>query len=93
MQSYDTSLRFGFQLRIPTSFYRGSVGAIITYSVTDEESFNDVPYWIDEVQKLVHPDTRLALVGTKCDCTSDKVVEYSRACDFAIVRDRSLSSK
>ena len=74
------------QLWQTSSFFRGTVGVIVTYSATDEESFNNVPYWIDEVRKRVHPGTGLALVGTKCDCTSDKVVEYSRAQEFASER-------
>ena len=68
------------------AYYRGSVGIIITYSATDEGSFEDVLFYIDEVKQYAHPDTRLALVGTKCDCTEDKVVEYHRARDFASER-------
>ena len=65
------------------AYYRNSVYAIITYSVIDKESFDNVPYWIEHVKRYAHSDTRLALVGTKCDCTDDKVVDYTRARDFA----------
>ena len=70
----------------PKVLFKGVHGVIITYSAADEESFSNVPYWIDEVRKYVQPDTRLVLVGTKCDCTSDKVVEYTRAREFASER-------
>ena len=69
---------------LTSAYYKGSVCAIITYSATDEESFNNVPYWMEEVKKYAHrPDTILALVGTKCDCIEDKAVDYCRARDFA----------
>ena len=69
--------------KLTRAYYKPSVYAIITYSVTDKETFNNVPFWIEEVKKYAHSDIRLALVGTKCDCTDDKVVDYTRARDFA----------
>ena len=71
------------RLSLPRIYYKGACCAVITYSATDEESFKSVPYWIEEMKTNAHPDIRLALMGTKCDCTKDKVVEYHRARDFA----------
>ena len=85
LQVWTTGRTHNFH-SLTRAYYRGSVGIIITYSATDEESFEDVPYYFDQVKKYAHPDVRLALVGTKCDCTEGKVVEYRRARDFASER-------
>ena len=82
LQVWTTGRTHNFH-SLTRAYYRGSGYAIITYSATDEESFNNVPYWMEEAKKYAHPDTRLALVGTKCDCIEDKVVDYCRARDFA----------
>ena len=79
MGSINRSHRFP----ISKSDFKGSIGAVITFSATDEESFNNVPFWIEEVKKITHSNTRLVLVGTKYDCTYDTVVDYIRARDFA----------
>ena len=85
LQVWTTSRTHG-RHALARAYYRGSVGIIITYSATDKGSFEDVAFFFEEVKKYAHPDSRLVLVGTKCDCTEDKVVEYHKARDFASER-------
>ena len=70
------------------SFYRSFGGIIITYNATKEETFESVPYWIEEISKESHPDTKIVLVGTNSDRVDEKVVDYTRARDFA--RERQI---
>ena len=64
-------------------FYRSTVGVVIAYDSSKEESFNNVPNWVEEVKTVGRPDMKLLIVGTKCDRTSDKTVEYWKAKDYA----------
>ena len=71
---------------ITRAYYRGCAGSIITYNATREESFENVPYWIEEISRYAHPDAKIVLVGTNCDRVDEKVVDYTRARDFASER-------
>ena len=82
---YDISGQPRFRIH-GTSHFREATGIIIIYSVTQEDTFNSVPNWLEEIERYAHPDVKLLLLGTKCDCTSRKVVEYHRAREFASER-------
>ena len=71
---------------ITRAFYRGCVGIVLTYNATKEETFENVPYWIEEISRNTHPDAKIVLVGTNGDRVDDKVVEYTRVRDFASER-------
>lgn len=72
---------------IPTlnrrTFYRGSVGVIIAYDTCKEETFNNVPHWVEEVKTVGRPDMKLLIVGTNCDRASDKTVDYLKVRSYA----------
>ena len=86
LELWDT----GGQSRFRMAYYRRCVtcvGIIITYNTTKEESFENVPYWIEELsQEEYYPDAKIVLVGTNGDRVDEKVVEYTRAKDFASER-------
>ena len=71
---------------ISKAFYRGCAGIIVAYNVTKEWTFNGVPYWIEEGLKNAHPDAKMVLVGTNGDRIDDKIVDFTRARDFASER-------
>ncbi len=51
-------------------YYRDAVGAIICYDVTNEQSFESVQYWVNEmIENTNYSDGGfvLALAGNKCD--------------------------
>lgn len=68
------------------SLYRSSAGIVITYNTIKRETFNSVPYWLEQVRRNARPDVKLVLVGTKCDCTDERVVSYITAKHFAVER-------
>ena len=43
---------------------------------------DDVPYWLEEVKKYAIPKATVMLVGSRCDLTEEKVVDYRTAKDF-----------
>ena len=57
-----------------TLFYRGTLGIIITYDITDEQKFINLRIWIDKIILQAPIDTRLMLVGNKCDLSNERKV-------------------
>lgn len=59
---------------------RGGAHAVqVVYDVTDQESFNNVKQWLNEIDRYASENVNKLLVGNKSDLTSKKVVEYSVA--------------
>ena len=81
LQVWDTAGKERFRTTI-RCFYGGAAGIVITYSATKEETFDNVPYWIEHARKFGPPDIKLIIVGTGCDCKGKKV-DYVTAKDFA----------
>ena len=52
---------------ITASFYRGAVGALILYDITNEESFNKAKKYLSELKEYATNDIVVMLVGNKCD--------------------------
>ena len=51
----------------------------IVYDVTDQESFNNVKQWLNEIDRYASENVNKLLVGNKCDLTANKVVSYETA--------------
>ena len=49
------------------------------YDVTDQESFNNVKQWLNEIDRYASESVNKLLVGNKCDLTSQKVVSTETA--------------
>ncbi|KAL8152185.1 hypothetical protein V2J09_009945 [Rumex salicifolius] len=56
---------------------------IVVYDVSDEESFNNVKQWLNEVDRYASENVNKLLVGNKCDLTENKAVPYEQAKAFA----------
>lgn len=82
LQIWDTSGQERFRT-ITSSYYRGSHGIVVVYDVTNEESFNNVKHWFQEVDKYAMDNVNKLLVGNKCDQSSEKVVPYDEAKELA----------
>jgi GTPase SAR1 family protein len=53
------------------------------YDVTDQESFENVRNWLQEIERYANENVNKLLVGNKCDLTSKKVVDYTTAKELA----------
>lgn len=82
LQIWDTAGQERFRT-ITSSYYRGSHGIIIVYDVTDQESFNGVKMWLQEIDRYATSTVLKLLVGNKCDLEDKRVVEHDVAREFA----------
>lgn len=46
------------------------------YDVTDQESFNNVKQWLNEIDRYASENVNKLLVGNKCDLAESRVVSY-----------------
>jgi small GTP-binding protein len=73
-------------LRTIRSFYcRGSHGIIVAYDITNHNSFDNVSYWMKEINRFASPDCCRCLVGNKAD--------LSEKCVVSTEEDRALSNR
>jgi small GTP-binding protein len=72
-QIWDTAGQERYR-SIASSYYRGAVGALLVYDVTDRNSFNHVPTWLKEVEENAEKDCLIMLVGNKTDLNDQRTV-------------------
>ncbi|KAK5869210.1 hypothetical protein PBY51_010158 [Eleginops maclovinus] len=82
LQIWDTAGQERFRT-ITSSYYRGAHGIIIVYDVTEQESFNNVKQWLEEINRYACENVSRLLVGNKSDLISKKVVDLSTGQDLA----------
>ena len=66
LQIWDTAGQERFK-SITTAYYRGVNGIILTYDVSNRETFDNIDKWIDDINKFAPPDVLILLVGNKSD--------------------------
>ena len=82
LQVWDTAGHQRFRT-ITQSYYRASHGVIVVYDATREKTYDNVPYWLEEMKKYARPEATVMLVGSKCDLPEEKMVDYRTVKDFA----------
>jgi len=82
LQVWDTGgeERFG---SIRPMYYRGSLGAILVFDLTNYASFEHLPKWIEEVRKNINIEIPLLLVGNKSDLADQRAVSIEEINNFA----------
>ncbi|XP_020642829.1 ras-related protein Rab-1A isoform X3 [Pogona vitticeps] len=76
--AWDTAGQERFRT-ITSSYYRGAHGIIIVYDVTDQDSFNNMHLWMEEIDRYASENVNKLIVGNKSDLTSKKAVDYTTA--------------
>jgi len=82
LQIWDTAGQERFRT-ITSSYYRGAHGIIVVYDCTDQETFNNVKQWLEEIDRYACDNVNKLLVGNKCDLHTKKVVDYTTAKEYA----------
>merc|ERR1711931_530461 len=77
LQIWDTAGQERYRT-ITTAYYRGAMGFILMYDITNEESFRAVADWAGQVKTCSWDNTQVVLVGNKCDMEEERVVTYEQ---------------
>lgn len=73
LQIWDTAGQERFK-NITQTYYKGAMGIILTYSVTEEMSFENIERWITQINENTSPDVKKILIGNKCDLQPNRKV-------------------
>ncbi|PON97886.1 Small GTPase superfamily, Rho type, partial [Trema orientale] len=79
LDSYISTIGVDFKIRTVEQDGKTIKLQIVVYDVTDQESFNNVKQWLNEIDRYASENVNKLLVGNKCDLTANKVVSYETA--------------
>ena len=69
-QIWDTAGQERYRA-VASSYYRGAVGALIVYDITNNRSFLNVETWMTELKSKGPPGMVILLVGNKSDLADE----------------------
>lgn len=81
-QVWDTAGQERYRA-ITSAYYRGAVGALITYEIAKLRTFNNIERWLNELREHSDPDIVIMLVGNKMDLKHLRAVNTEDAQEFA----------
>jgi len=73
LQIWDTAGQERFRT-ITTAYYRGAMGILLVYDVTDKSSFESIRKWFSNVEQHATEGVNKILIGNKCDWIERRVV-------------------
>mmetsp|Transcript_4563 Transcript_4563/g.8037 ORF Transcript_4563/g.8037 Transcript_4563/m.8037 type:complete len:485 (+) Transcript_4563:284-1738(+) len=71
-QIWDTAGQERFHV-ITRTYYRGAHGIALVYDVTNEHSFKQISYWMNNIRAHAGPDVFIVLFGNKVDLPNRQV--------------------
>lgn len=82
LQIWDTAGQETFR-SITRSYYRGTIGCLMVYDITNRESFESLEYWISDLQKYCDQNMVIVLIGNKTDLEDKRKVSFDEGKEFA----------
>jgi len=76
LQIWDTAGQERFKT-ITTAYYRGAMGILLVYDVTNEDSFSNISSWMRAIEQHASDSVNKVLLGNKAD-TSGPLVSQRR---------------
>jgi Ras-related protein Rab-8A len=78
LQIWDTAGQERFRT-ITTAYYRGAMGILLVYDVSDETSFTNVRNWMRQIDQNAAENVNRILIGNKSDVdAADRVILLSK---------------
>jgi Ras-related protein Rab-2A len=81
LQIWDTCGQEAYRSLI-TSFYRNASLAILVYSIDNQNSYNNIEAWLNEIKSQANPETKTFLIGNKVDLESQRTIPKEIAQQF-----------
>ncbi|XP_028306036.1 ras-related protein Rab-8B [Gouania willdenowi] len=83
LQIWDTAGQERFRT-ITTAYYRGAMGIMLVYDISNEKSFENIKNWIRNIEEHATSDVEKMILGNKCDMTDRRQVSKDRGEKLAI---------
>jgi len=87
LQIWDTAGQERFHT-ITTSYYRGAMGIMLVYDITNAKSFDNIAKWLRNIDEHANEDVERMILGNKCDMEDKRVVSKERG--EAIAREHNI---
>ncbi len=84
LQIWDIAGQTKF-MDVNKAYYNGAKGVIVVFDVTREETFMDIPKWIERVKTSVENDIPILMVANKMDLTEQIAVDKKRAVEYSAI--------
>jgi Ras-related protein Rab-11A len=81
LQIWDTGGQERFS-SIRPMYYRGSLGALLIFDLTNSSTFDHLPGWIEEVRTNIKTEIPLLLVGNKSDLVEQRAISLEEINEF-----------
>lgn len=85
LQIWDTAGQERFK-SVTRSYFRGSIGVVICYDITNPDSFEKVKTWLAEVKQFARSEATYMIFGNKLDLAKEqgqRQVSYTEGAKFA----------
>lgn len=86
LQIWDTAGQERFRT-ITTAYYRGAMGIMLVYDITNEKSFENIKNWIRNIEEHASYDVEKMILGNKCDITDRRQVSREKGEQVRIASD------
>ena len=63
------------------AYYRGAMGILLVFDVTDKNSFSNIRNWIRNIESHASEDVKKVLIGNKADMSANRVCAPSSSMD------------
>jgi small GTP-binding protein len=73
LQIWDTAGQERFRT-ITTAYYRGAMGILLVYDVSDDTTFANVRNWMRQIEQNAAENVNRVLIGNKCDVDASERV-------------------
>uniref|UniRef100_A0A9J7YAH6 small monomeric GTPase n=1 Tax=Cyprinus carpio carpio TaxID=630221 RepID=A0A9J7YAH6_CYPCA len=77
LQIWDTAGQERFHT-ITTSYYRGAMGIMLVYDITNAKSFENISKWLRNIDEHANEDVERMLLGNKCDMEDKRIVPKAK---------------
>jgi len=86
LQIWDTAGQERFRT-ITTAYYRGAMGILLLYDITNEKSFDNIKTWIHNIEQHASEDVEKMILGNKCDMEEKRVISMEQGQKLAAEHD------
>ncbi|CAD8081886.1 unnamed protein product [Paramecium primaurelia] len=86
MQLWDTAGQERYRA-LTKGYYRGALGALIVFDVTNSDSFEALKEWIKHARDFSKPSIQIIIIGNKIDLEKERVISEQSAKQFCLEND------